>query len=295
MKATLLALSAGLVLAMGGYAAGLTDTNIRAINGTKISGSTLPISGTITASMSSNATVDLNRVAGTSTAVGAGTTNSGTQRVVLPTDQSAIPVTGTFWQTTQPVSVASLPLPTGAATESTLSALSGKLPSTLDGSGYLKVAVQSTPVTSQLPTALDGSGYLKTHEQGTATVSGTITANAGTGTFAISAASLPLPSGAATAAKQPALGTAGTPSSDVLTVQGATSMTALKVDGSAVTQPVSGTLTTNPTPTTSGGLSTSPFIAAGSTNATSLKGSAGQLYGYYIVNNNASTTISTLR
>lgn len=36
----------------------------------------------------------------------------------------------------------------------------------------------------------------------------------------VSAASLPLPSGAATAAKQPAFGTAGTPSADVLTVQG---------------------------------------------------------------------------
>lgn len=53
-----------------------------------------------------------------------------------------------------------------------------------------------------------------------------------------------LPSGASTAAKQPALGTAGTPSSDVITVQGVTSMTALKVDGSAVTQPVSLTSTT---------------------------------------------------
>ena len=55
----------------------------------------------------------------------------------------------------------------------------------------------------------------------------------------ISAASLPLPSGASTSAKQPALGTAGTPSTDVLSVQGAASMTALKTDGSGVTQPVS--------------------------------------------------------
>lgn len=58
----------------------------------------------------------------------------------------------------------------------------------------------------------------------------------------VSAASLPLPTGAATAAKQPALGTAGTASTDVITVQGIASMTALKVDGSAVTQPVSGTV-----------------------------------------------------
>jgi len=55
----------------------------------------------------------------------------------------------------------------------------------------------------------------------------------------ISAASLPLPSGAATAAKQPALGTAGSASTDVLTVQGIASMTAIKTDGSGVTQPVS--------------------------------------------------------
>jgi hypothetical protein len=54
-----------------------------------------------------------------------------------------------------------------------------------------------------------------------------------------------LPTGAATAAKQPALGTAGTASSDVITVQGIASMIALKVDGSGITQPVSGTVTAN--------------------------------------------------
>ena len=63
----------------------------------------------------------------------------------------------------------------------------------------------------------------------------------GTTTQPISASSLPLPSGAATSAKQPALGTAGTPSADVITVQGKTGMTAVVVDGSGVTQPVSGT------------------------------------------------------
>ena len=64
-------------------------------------------------------------------------------------------------------------------------------------------------------------------------------------TWAVSAASLPLPAGAATSAKQPALGTAGSASADVLTVQGIASMIALKVDGSGVTQPVSGTVTAN--------------------------------------------------
>lgn len=74
---------------------------------------------------------------------------------------------------------------------------------------------------------------------GTVAVSGTVTVNGSGSTQPISATSLPLPTGAATAAKQPALGTAGTASADVITVQGIASMTALKVDGSAVTQPVS--------------------------------------------------------
>lgn len=69
----------------------------------------------------------------------------------------------------------------------------------------------------------------------------------GTTTQPVSATSLPLPTGASTAAKQPALGTAGTPSADVLSVQGETGMTALKVDGSAVTQPVSATSLPLPT------------------------------------------------
>jgi hypothetical protein len=80
----------------------------------------------------------------------------------------------------------------------------------------------------------DGGGNISIDDGGnTITVDGTITANLGT------------IGGAATAAKQPALGTAGTASTDVITVQGIASMTALKVDGSGVTQPVSGTITAN--------------------------------------------------
>ena len=37
------------------------------------------------------------------------TTTANSQAVVLPSDQTAIPVTGTFYQATQPVSLASLP------------------------------------------------------------------------------------------------------------------------------------------------------------------------------------------
>lgn len=143
---------------------GLTDTQLRA--------TPVPISGTVTSN------------------VGTGTR----------------PVSGTFWQATQPVSAASLPLPAGAA-----------IAANQQTNAITDAQIRATP----LP------------------VSGTITANAGSGTLAVSAASLPLPAGAATAAKQPALGTAGTASADVLTVQGKASMTPLLTDGSATTQPVS--------------------------------------------------------
>ncbi len=71
-----------------------------------------------------------------------------------------------------------------------------------------------------------------------------------------------LPSGASTAAKQPALGTAGTASADVLTVQGITSMTALKVDGTGGSFPV----------TDSGGsLTVDGSVTATSATASNLK------------------------
>ena len=69
----------------------------------------------------------------------------------------------------------------------------------------------------------------------TATQAGTWNINNITGTQT-------LPTGASTAAKQPALGTAGTPSADVLTVQGAASMTALKVDGTGGSFPITGSI-----------------------------------------------------
>lgn len=68
---------------------------------------------------------------------------------------------------------------------------------------------------------------------------------ANTTPWLVTSTSLPLPTGAATSAKQAAPGVAGTPSADVLTVQGTASMTPLKIDGSAITQPISGTVTAN--------------------------------------------------
>lgn len=126
--------------------------------------------------------------------------------------------------------------------------------------GTLRVilATDQPSLTNAIPVAQSGSW--------TVTVNGTVTANAGTGTFAISAASLPLPTGAATAAKQPALGTAGTASSDVITVQGIAAMTPLSVTGTFFqgTQPVSGTVTANAgTGTFATSLASLPALATG--------------------------------
>lgn len=110
---------------------------------------------------------------------------------------------------------------------------------------------------------------------GTVGISGTANVSVTNASLAVTASSLPLPTGAATSAKQPALGTAGTPSSDVITVQGASSMVALKVDGSGFTQPVSiaGTVAVSasslPLPT---GAATSALQTTGNSTLTSLSG-----------------------
>lgn len=185
---------------------------VSAASALKVDGSavTQPVSGTVTTTPPANASTNVTQLAGTGVDTNSGNKSAGTLRVTLATDQVQL-------------------------------------------TNSLKV---------------DGSAV----------------------TQPVSAASLPLPTGAATSAKQPALGTAGTASTDVITVQGITSMTpllvtnttnastnlvqlngttvdtnsgnksagtlrvtlatdqiqltnALKVDGSAVTQPISGSVT----------------------------------------------------
>lgn len=125
----------------------------------------------------------------------------------------SVAVTGAFYQATQPVSIAASVAVTGPLTDAELRA--SAVPVSL-------ASVPSHAVTNA------GTFAVQASQSGTwnvTNISGTVS----------------LPTGAATEAKQPALGTAGTASSDVITVQGVTGMTAVKVDGSAVTQPVSGT------------------------------------------------------
>ena len=168
----------------------LTPLSTVAVTGTfwqttqPISASSLPLpTGAATAANQATANTSLSSIDAKTPALGQALA-SGSVPVVLTSAQlstltplSTVAVTGTFWQSTQPVSVASLPLPSGAATEATLSALNAKVPSNL--------TVTSTRL------LVDGSGV-------TQPVTGTFWQ----ATQPISAASLPLPSGAATSALQ---------------------------------------------------------------------------------------------
>lgn len=207
-----------------------------------ISAAALPLpSGASTSALQTTGNTSLATIASNTPAVGQALM-AASSPVVIASNQSAIPVTGTFfqatqpvsgtffqatqpvsgtfWQATQPISAAALPLPTGAATAAGLTTINTTLGSPFQAGASI------------------GNTAFGATQSGTWTVG----VNNFPATQAISAAALPLPTGAATSAKQPAFGTAGTPSTDVLTVQGAASMTALKVDGSGVTQPVSGSL-----------------------------------------------------
>lgn len=93
--------------------------------------------------------------------------------VAIASNQSPVPVTGTFFQTTQPISATSLPLPTGAATETTLASLNTKTPAlgqtTMSASRPVVLASDQ----SNLPTysqALTTSGNI-------AALNGTVTLN----------------------------------------------------------------------------------------------------------------------
>ena len=159
--------------------------------------------------------------------VAKGTSNNLEYMVEIDPTTGAIPVSGTFTGSSASVGATGSAVPASADYAG------------LNNGGTLIGAVGD----SSGRTIVAGAGTAGTPTGGVLSVQGVASGTA----IPISAASLPLPTGASTSAKQPALGTAGTASSDVITVQGITSMTALKVDGSGVTQPVSGTVTVNGT------------------------------------------------
>jgi hypothetical protein len=179
---------------------GAFDTAIAVVNpdGTNISGGG-----------GGGGNVNLIQVGGAAIALGQ-TTESNSLPVTIASNQSAIPI-----------SASSLPLPTGAATAAnqtngTQVTSVNNFPATQTVAGT--VAVSNFPSTTTVvqpsgsnlhvdidnfPATQPVSGTVSVSNfPATQTITGTVTANAGTGTFAVSAASLPLPTGAATAANQ---------------------------------------------------------------------------------------------
>jgi hypothetical protein len=95
-------------------------------------GNSLTVDGTVAVSGSVAVTGPLTDTQLRASAVPITVNNGGGGAAVNVQDGgNSLTVDGTFWQATQPVSAASLPLPAGAATETTLSAASGKLPASL--------------------------------------------------------------------------------------------------------------------------------------------------------------------
>ncbi len=198
----------------------------------------------------------------------------------LPAGTSAIgSVSVSNFPATQPVSLTgSLPIGTnaiGSVVVSNLPAtqpvsLSGALPAGTNPIGSVSVA--NFPGTQ--PVSLSGALPTGTNAIGSVSVSNL------PATQPVSAVALPLPLGAATASKQPAIGAAGNPAADVLTVQGAPSMTALKIDGSAVTQPVSGTVSIANAPV-------SWRFSSAAEASRAFKTSAGTLYSIYVTASSA--------
>lgn len=169
------------------------------------------ITGTVTANLSATDNAVLDAIAADTTTIAGDTTSI----------DAKIPALG------QALAAASVPVVLTASQLTTLTP-----PAAI--SGFATAAKQDTIIGH-----VDGvETLLGTIDADTSALAGAV---AGT-EMQVDVVSSALPTGASTAAKQPALGTAGTASTDVLTVQGIASMTALKVDGSGVTQPVSGTV-----------------------------------------------------
>lgn len=243
------------------------------------SGVTQPVSGTVTITPSGTQAISATALplpTGASTAAKqpalgtAGTASTDVLTVQGIASMTALKVDASA--TTQPVSAAALPLPALAATSTKQSDGTQKT-QVVDGSGNvigatsnaLDVNIKSGASSGAVAQGSTTSGQTGGLTQAAVTTSAPTYTTAqtsplslttagglrvdGSGTTQpISASALPLPTGAATAAKQPALGTAGSASADVISIQGVASMTALKVDGSGVTQPVSGTVTVNALP-----------------------------------------------
>jgi hypothetical protein len=138
---------------------GTIDADTGSIDGKIVAcntGAVVLSSGTVT---TVSTVTNLSQLGGVAVAMGTGTRSAGTQRVTIATDDS-VPVTGTFWQATQPVSLASLPaLAAGTNAIGKLSANSGVDIGDVDvTSAVISSGTLTTCSTVTTLTTLTGSG-----------------------------------------------------------------------------------------------------------------------------------------
>ena len=220
---------------------------------------------------------NVKQVGGTAASTGAGAVGSGSQRVAVAQDVTTlagsapgtagtpsvnvVSVQGVSSGTAVPVSATALPLPTGAATQTTLAAVLSALGTPMQNSGG--------SVTANLGT-LGGAATAanQTSVQGTAgSPASTVVSVQGVSGGAavpVSAASLPLPSGAATAANQEVT-VAGSSALSAQAVQGVTGGVALPVSATALPLP------TNAAQETGGNLATIAGAVTSSVVQTNMK------------------------
>lgn len=203
---------------------GADDTN----DGFVSSANPLPVSGTVT-------------VSGVATA--ANQTSELALLTTIDTDTGGIATSAASIDTKTPalgqaLAAASVPVVLTEAQVTTLTPLA-TVAATQSGTWTVDLGATDNAVLDAIAASVAGTLTVGSHA---VTNAGTFLVQAeqsGTWNVTNISGTVSLPTGASTAAKQPALGTAGTASADVITVQGIASMTALVVDGSGVTQPVS--------------------------------------------------------
>jgi hypothetical protein len=220
-----------------------------------------------------------NALGSVSISSGSVTVSSGT--ITSITDPVA--VTGTFWQATQPVSgtvtanagtgtfaisAASLPLPTGAATQTTLASILTNTPAlgqaTMAGSSPVVIASDQ----SAIPVTLTST-----------TVTGTVAVTQSTSPWIVAGG-----------------GTAGAPGTAVLTVQGISGGTAIPISGTVTANNASVSATGSGVPadaTYIGGLSTGGYLTAPGITLASTAATAAQQALVVALSPNSPVTVSS--
>lgn len=153
----------------GAGAVGLTDAQLRAtpvpVSGTfyqatqPVSGTfwqaTQPVSGTVTANQGGAPwSTNMTQIGGVALAFGQAAMAASIP-VVIASNQSALPVTGAFYQATQPVSAVALPLPAGAALDTSVDGLESGVGAAADAAATVGSTGSLTAKLRLLTTQLD--------------------------------------------------------------------------------------------------------------------------------------------